>query len=336
MKKTTVVSMTMLVLSASILGTAACNSPAEPDITPTPGGDVIAWFNGTGYTVDLYFPGSDSLVQGAYVTGSVPGDILSPGTGRIAVLNATDCSIQVFDVDSTGSELYSIALPQGSNPYLMCWDGQHLWVTLLLTDQVARVELQAGGSVSLFDVGPNPTSIASDGARVFVGHGNWPDPAVTGGISVIDAVTGDPAGAIQTPDNVCFMKYFETTGNIHAVTTTYTGDGLISVIDPLSMQVTGEIAVGSSPGYPSETPSGFVTGDGWFSGTLYFYTESGDLETWNTGHFSSAGVVCLGDTAYVTDPVSETVFVADCGGRTLLDTLQAGASGPQGITAVLR
>ena len=320
----------------ALLAASACNSPVEPDVNPTPGGSVIAWFNGTGYTVDLYFPGSDSLVSGAYVTGQVPGDILSPQEGRLAVLNSLDCSIQVFDVDSTGSELYSIQLPQGSNPYLMCWDGSDLWVTLLLTSQVARVDLNPGGAVAFFDVAPNPTSIASDGHHVFVGHGNWPDSTVSGGISVLDASTGDPAGAIQTPDNVCFLRYFESTGHVHAVTSTYTGDGMISVIDPSSMQVTGQVQTGVSPGYPEETQSGFVVGDGWFSGNLYLYSETGGLETWDTGHFSSAGVACLGDTVYVTDPVSQLVLMADCSSRELLDTLPAGTSRPQGIASIQR
>jgi len=320
----------------AVLAAAACNSPAEPDVNPTPQGTLIAWFNGMGYTVDLYFPLSDSIVTGAYYTGDIPNDILSPEDGRIAVLNSAVSSVQVFDVDSTGEELFSIQLPAGSNPYQMSWDGEHLWVTLLLTAQVARVELQPGGDVSLFDVDPNPTSIASNGYSVFVGHGTYPDTSITGGISVIDAGSGSPLGSIQTHDNVCFMRYFSTTGKVHAMTTTYIGDGMISVIDPVTMQITEEINTGGSPGFPSETPWGFVAGDGWSSGTLYFYSETGALDTWATGLASAAGVVCQGDTAYVTDPVTDRVFLADCSGRTILDTLQAGTSGPQGITSVQR
>jgi hypothetical protein len=123
---------------------------------------------------------------------------------------------------------------------------------------------------------------------------------------------------------------------MHAVTTTYTGDGMISVIDPVAMQVTEEIDTGGSPGLPSETPWGFVAGDGWSSGTLYFYSETGALDTWSTGLTSASGVVCLGDTAYVTDPLTDRVFLTDCSARTILDTLQAGTSGPQGITSVQR
>lgn len=321
----------------SILALTACNSPAGPGASQNPTGSHVAWFNGLGNTVDLYFPASDSLVQGAYITGDVPNDILSPEKGMIAVLSSLDARIQVFGTDSTGSEVFSIQLPSGSNPYLMSWDGQHLWITLLLTSQVARVDLVPGGSVELFDLGGNPTSIASTGQMVFVGNGSWPDTSVTGGITVLDASTGDSLGAVQTPDNVCYLRYFESTGMVHAVTTTYTGDGVISILDPVSMEIKAQVSTGGSPGQPVECGGGFLAGGGWASGSLYFYGESGVLEDeWDTGHLSAAGVVCLGDTAYVTDPTKNVVFVADCGGRVLLDTLTAGASCPQGITAVSR
>ncbi|OPL18546.1 MAG: hypothetical protein AVO35_04230 [Candidatus Aegiribacteria sp. MLS_C] len=318
-----------------ILSSTACNSPADPGSSPNPPGNIIAWFNGLGNNVDLYFPASDSLVQGAYITGEVPNDILSPEQGLMVVLSSLDARIQVFETDSTGSEYFSVQLPSGSNPYLMSWDGEHLWVTLLLTSQVARVDLVPGGGVELFDLRGNPTSIASTGQRVFVGNASWPDPSVTGGITVLDASTGDSLGSVQTPDNVIFLKYFESTGMVHAVTTTYTGDGLISILDPVSMEITAQVPTGGSPGQPVECGGGFVAGGGWASGSLYFYGESGVLEDeWDTGHLSAAGVVCLGDTAYVTDPTKNVVFVADCEGRSLLDTLTAGASGPQGITSV--
>ena len=323
-------------LLAIALSGAGCGSPAGPETQSTPEGPVVAWFNCTGYTVDLYFPRSDSLVSNAYTTGEVPGDILSHEEGTIAVLNSLDCTVQVFAVDSTGSQLLSVQLPSGSNPYHMSWDGNSLWVTLLLTSEVARVDMELGGSVTLFDTPPNPTSIAADGEFVFVGHGNWPDPSVTGGISVLDASTGDLIDSIATPDNVCFMEYFSSTGKIHAVTCTYTGDGRISVIDPLTMGISTQIHTGGSPCRPTETPAGFAAGDGWSSGSLFLYGESGALETWNTGIASSAGVACIGDTLYVTDPLSDLVIMADIQERTLLDTLPAGSSGPQGIRSLQR
>ncbi|MEN8209328.1 MAG: hypothetical protein ABFR50_08755 [Candidatus Fermentibacteria bacterium] len=191
---------------------ASCNSPVEPDPQTNPGGVAVAWFNGNGYTVDLYFPETDSLVTGAYNTGEIPNDIISYENDRIAVLNSTSSTVQVFDVSSAGGELFHIDLPAGSNPYQMSWDGNYLWVTLLLTSQIAKVDLSSGGSVTTIDVKANPTSIASTGSRILVGHGmSYPDPSVTGGITVLDASTGDVIDSIATADNVCSLRYFSET-----------------------------------------------------------------------------------------------------------------------------
>ncbi len=316
---------------------ASCNSPLEPDPGPTPGGPVIAWFNGLGNTIDLYFPESDSLVTSAYVTGDLPSDIISYQEGRIAVANSFSRNIKVFDVNSTGGELFHIDLPAGSNPYHMSWDGEYLWITLLMTSQVAKVDLCPGGSVSLIDVKGNPTSIASTGNRVLVGHGEyWPDSTITGGITVLDASTGNVIDSIATPDNVCFMRYFSETGMVHAMTTTYTGDGLISIVDPVNMEILTQIDTGGSPGYPVEAGSGYAAGDGWSSGNIYFYDEGGTLiDTWNTGAGGTCGLACIADTMYITDFNNNMVYIADWTSKVILDSLTAG-EGPQGIVVVER
>jgi hypothetical protein len=316
----------------------SCNSPVEPNQEPTPGGLVVAWFNGLGNTIDLYFPESDSLVTGAYITGDIPNDIISYEKDRIAVLNSLSSTVQVFDVRSTGGELFHIALPAGSNPYQMSWDGNHLWVTLLLTSQVAKVDLSSGGSVSIIDVKANPTSIASTGSRVFVGHGSsYPDPSVTGGITVLDASTGYLVDSIDTPDNVNFMRYFSETDLVHAMTSTYAAnDGVISIVDPISMQILSQVNTGGSPGFPVEAGSGYAAGDGWSSGSIYFYNGAGVLaDTWDTGAASTCGLACSGDTVYITEFNNNMVYMADWNNKVMLDSLASG-TGPQGIVAVER
>ncbi len=325
---------------ALLIGLVAvsCNSPAEPSTNPTPGGLVIAWFNGNSYTVDLYFPESDTLITTAYTTGDIPNDILSYEDNRIAVLNSTSSTVQVFDVNSTGGELFHIDLPSGSNPYQMSWDGNYLWVTLLLTAQVAKVDLSSGGSVSIIDIKANPTSIASTGSRVFVGHGSsYPDPSVTGGITVLDASTGNLVDSIDTPDNVNFMRYFSETDRVHAMTSIYdANDGIISIVDPISMQILSQVNTGGSPGFPVETGSGYAVGDGWSSGSIYFYNGAGVLtDTWDTGAASTCGLACIDDTVYITDFIDDMVYVADWTSKVILDSLAAG-DGPQGILTIER
>ena len=327
--------LTLTSIALVLFAVVSCNSPAEPGSEPTPGGRVIAWFNGMSYTVDLYFPESDSLVTNAYITGDIPNDILSHEDGYIAVLNSTSANVQVFDLESTGGELFHIDFPAGCNPYTMSWNGNNLWVTLLMTSQVAKVNLTAGGSVTLFPVKANPTSIAVTENRVLVGHGNYPESSVTGGITVLDASTGNVIDSISTPDNVCFMRYFSETGLVHAISSTYTGDGKISLVDPASATILAQISTGGSPGYPVRIGSGFTAGDTWWSDAIFFYDEAGTLlDTWNAG-INATGLAVSGDTLYITDFGADKVYIADWESRTILDSLAVG-DGPQGIIAVER
>jgi len=314
---------------------AACNNPAEPDPQPTPPGRVVAWFNGLSNTVDLYFPRSDSLVTMAYITGDVPSDILSPEDGRIAVLSSFGATVQVFDIDMTGGDVFTIDLPSGSNPYSMSLDGINLWVTLLNTGQVARTSPAAGASVELYYIGGNPTSIAAVGDLVLVGHGTWPDSTVRGGITVLNASTGEILDSIPTPDNVTSMRYFPETGMVHAVTTTYTGDGMISIINPVSLQIMAQVPTGGAPSAPVMAGSVFASGDGFFSGGIFVYDETGSLlSTWDTG-VSPGGLGLSGDTLYIADFGADRIYLADWTSRTMLDTLVSG-DGPQGMVVVER
>lgn len=325
----------MICVALAISALAACNnSPAGPDTEPTPPGNVIAWFNGIGYTVDLYFPESDSLVTNAYITGEFPNDILSPEDGIIAVLNSGPANVQVFDLDSTGGELFHLDFPAGSNPYTMSWDEEHLWVTLLLSSQIARVDLTQGGTVTLIDVPEYPRGIASTGTYVLVGHGYYMTGA--GGITILDAVTGTVVGTVDTPENTWCLKYFPETGLVHAMSTTYSGDGMISLVDPASGTILAQIAAGESPGKPVQVGSYFASGDGWMSDAIFFYNEAGTLlDIWNTG-VNATGLAVSGDTLYITDFGADMVYIADWESRTMLDTLQAGSSGPMGIVAANR
>ncbi len=306
----------------------SCNSPVEPDPGTNPSGNVVAWFNGLSYTIDLYFPESDLLVATAYITGEVPNDILSHEDGYIAVLNSTSANVQVFDLKSTGGELFHIDLPAGSNPYTMSWDGDNLWVTLLLNSQIARVDLTQGGTVTLFDVPEYPSGIASTGTLVLVGHGYY--ESGTGGITILDAVSGVMIGTLDTPENTWCLKYFSETGLVHAMSTTYNGDGMISIINPANNTILSQIAIGESPGKPVQVGSYFASGDGWLSEEVFFYNETGTLlDTWNTG-FNAIGLAVSGDTLYITDFGVDKVYIANWSSKTLLDSLSAG-NGPQGI-----
>ncbi|MEN8209329.1 MAG: hypothetical protein ABFR50_08760 [Candidatus Fermentibacteria bacterium] len=119
------------------------------------------------------------------------------------------------------------------------------------------------------------------------------------------------------------------------MTYSYIGDGLISIVNPISMEILTQITTGGTPGYPVETGSGFAAGDGWSSDAVFFYDEGGTLtDIWNTG-VNATGLTISGDTLYLTDFNEDMVYLADWTSKVMLDSLPAG-DGPQGIVAVER
>ncbi len=316
-----------------VLLVLGCGTPTGPSEHENPGGGVIAWFNNDA-TVDLYFPAEDSLVKYAYVTGDWPSDILDPGEGRIAVLSSFKSVFQVFSLDATGSELFNISLPAGSNPYSMTMCDDEVWATLLLSSQVASFDPVLGAAVMLYDVASNPTGITASSDKIFVGHGNWPDTTSTiGGITVLDASSGDSLSFIDTPENTWCLGYFEETDTVHAISTTYVGDGMISIIDPESMGIQASIETGGTPGAPVRVGSLYAAGDGWSSDAVYFYNETGVQSVWHTG-FNASGLAVSGDTLYITDSSRDIVLISDWRKEIILDTLSTG-DGPMGIVTAV-
>ncbi len=322
--------MSALALMAVLIA-AGCSDPAGITPGPNPEGDPVAWFNGLGYTVDLYFPKVDSLVAGAYHTGEVPCDIRTTSPRTFAVLSTLSCQLRLYDTGQEGTPTKAIELPAGSNPYSMCWDGEVFWVALLLSGEVARVTPEGG--VTTYDTPANPTSVASTCDLVIVGHGNWPDSSVTGGLTLLDAGSGEILDSVQTPDNVTALEYFPQTGMVHVSTSTFTGDGMINVVDPGSGSVEATVATGGSPGRPVAVEGGFAAGDGWTSGRVYLYGEDGSLDVWESGMSSVTGLALMEGMLYLTDFNGDRVLVAEASTLTPVDTLASG-DGPQGIAAV--
>ena len=315
---------------------ASCNSPVEPDPGPTPGGIVIAWFNGLGNTIDLYFPESDSLVTTAYVTGNAPNDFLYLGSDKLAVISSLSSILQVLDLSLSGSILHEITFPGGSNPYSMAYGYDNIWVTLLLTGQIVTVSTETwtlGGAV---DVSDYPYGIALAAGNIFVSHGDYYPDTTPGGVTVIDAVTLEETGWIDTGQNTTELWYCSETGNIHAFSYTYTDDGVVSIIDPVAATIKAQVNTGGTPFSPVRVGSSFACCDG-FGSSIFFYNESGTLlSTWvPDSSITLAGLAVSGDTLYMTDFVEDKVYMGLWESRTVLGSLTAG-DGPQGIVAVER
>lgn len=329
--------VTLICISLISLFAASCNSPVEPDTEPTPGGLVIAWFNGLGNTIDLFFPESDSLVSTAYVTGNAPNDFLYLGSDKLAVLSSLSSILQVVDLSVSGSILHEIAFPSGGNPYSMAYGYDNIWVTLLLTGQIVTVSTETwtlGGAV---DVPDFPYGITLAAGNIFVSHGDYYPDTTPGGVTVIDAATLEETGWIDTGQNTTDLWYCSETGNIHAFSSTYgTNNGVVSIIDPVTATIKAQVQTGGSPFSPVRVGSSFACCD-CFGSSVFFYNESGVLQsTWvPDSSITMMGLAVSGDTLYMTDFMQDKVYLAFWESHTVLGSLSAG-DGPQGIVAIER
>ncbi len=327
--------LTLTSIALILFLAASCNSPVEPDPGTNPSGNVVAWFNGLANTIDLYFPESDFLVSTAYITGDAPNDLLYLGSDKLVVLSSLSSILQVVDLSVSGSLLHEIAFPGGSNPWAMAYENDKIWVTLMLTGQIAAVSTDSWTPGETVDVTDYPYGIAIASGSIFVSHGDYTEPNPPGGVTVLDAITLEETGWIDTGQNTIDLWYCSETGNIHAFSYTYSDDGVISIIDPASCTILSQIATGGSPGKPVQVGSHFASGDGWSSDAIFFYNEAGTLlDTWNTG-VNATGLAVSGDTLYITDFNTDMVYIADWNTQVILDSLVAG-NGPQGIISIER
>jgi len=319
--------MILLILLAS-----SCRDVAGPVEGNTPGGSFVVWFNGLSGNADAYFVASDSLIVNAWSTGEAPNQIIEIDKGHFAVLSSLSAELRVFSCNTTGVTEKTIQFPSGSNPYSFCLAGDTGYSALCLTDSVAVFSIQSAGVTGMIHTRSNPSGIAYSGGKLFVGHANYPDASSLGGVSVINPVSGELIKWIDTGVNTHWLK-LQTSGMIHCYSTTYTDNGKVTVINPETLEITAVIPCGGAPGEGIRINDNFISPDGWGSGGLVKYTETGDF----TGidlPFAATNLAVWGDTLFATSFGIAKVYMLDAQTFSVVDSLQAGGEGPQGIIAI--
>ncbi|HPF32987.1 MAG TPA: hypothetical protein PK907_08225 [Candidatus Sabulitectum sp.] len=318
---------------AALLLAAACRNAAGPSQGEGPGGPAVVWFNGLSATIDAYYTEADSLVTGAWYTGSSPNHMVSIGGGRFAVLSSLDAELRVTGTAETGSWETTALLPLGTNPYSMAVSGDTAWVSLLLADSVVRVSLTTGEVSGGFSTRNNPSGIACSGDLVFVSYSNWPETSSPGGVSVFRSDTGEETRWLNTGVNTHWLV-MQPSGNLHCYSTTYQNDGAITVMNaqPPHLEISSFMC-GGAPGEAVLANGSFISPDGWGEGGLIVYDEAGN---WERIELDTAcvGLAFHGGKIYATSFGENRVYVLDP--ETFETTLwmQSGGEGPQGIVAV--
>lgn len=325
-------SAAVVICQIMISGCSSSTGPSDPG-----NGPGVAWFDGLAWTVDIYYPEDGTLSLGAFVTGEAPNDIVLLDDGTIAVVNSTSSSVSFFDPSESGQLIAETFLPAGVNPYCACSDGSMLYVSCLMGEYIGEpgvfvIDPATHEVTGEFYGIPNASGIAIASGRLFVSTQNYPDASVQGTF-VLDPATGEVLDTLATPPNTLTLRYFPETGMIHASSTTYGDDGMITIIDPSVPAIAATVQTGGTPGLPCLFGDSFASGDAWSStGDVFIYDETGSLETRNAG-FDITGIAAMGDTLFMTAFNSDVMLVVDGSTWTPLDTLQTG-DGPQGILII--
>lgn len=314
------------------LALSGCRDAAGPSTEPSPGGSAVIWFNGLSATADGWFPETQTLIPGGWLTGSSPNQIKALSDTRIAVLSSISADLTIFNPDSAGTIEQTVLFPQGSNPYCFSSSGAAGAATLLLKDSVAFFDCSTGEVTGGFGVRANPSGIVLTESYCFVSSGNWPDNTSPGGVSVYPAEGGAEVAWFDTGVNTYWLRE-QPSGMIHCYATTYADNGTISVIDPLTLSIVSQIHCGGAPGEAAPVGDEFLSGDGWGQGGAIAYTEAGSFRRIDFSFQPTCFALC-GDTLYATSFPVNKVYMLDSDNFSVIDSLTSSGEGPQGIIAV--
>lgn len=311
-----------------LLAFASCKDVTGSDVNSLPSGPFVVWFNGLSGNADGYFINQDSLITNCWTCGSAPNQIIEYSSGRFAILSSMDSEIRFF----SGLDYSSLALPEGSNPYCLTTYGNLGYATLLLSGEIVVFDITANEVEETFSVRSNPSGITLASSKLFVGSGNYPESSSPGGVSIISPDDGTEIKWLDTGVNTNWLEVLPT-GNVHAYSTTYQGDGAISIIDPESMQISAVVNCGGAPSAGIMVNDYFLSPDGWGEGGIIKYYESGDFSRISLP-FSPTNLTHYGECLYTTSFASNMVYILDSSTYQIIDSLEAGGEGPQGVIAI--
>jgi DNA-binding beta-propeller fold protein YncE len=164
--------------------------------------------------------------------------------------------LQIVDL-STLKTVGTVALGEGTNPMQVALVGRKAYITLLLTNEVAEVDLDKLEVSQRIPVGNGPTGIAYANNKIYVTNTNFQgfDPSAgvsqygPGTVSVLDPFTKQTLKNIPVDINPQTILE-DNRGRLHVVCTGNFGDipGKINVIDPKTDTVVSKIDIGGAPG----------------------------------------------------------------------------------------
>lgn len=201
--------------------------------------------------------------------GQVPNQVLA-FHDKVLVLNSIPAEIMVIDAGSL-QVVTRVALPEGSNPYAMALVGsRRLYVTLLMANSVAVVDLQKNQVSKIIDCGLAPQGITLDGNTALVANtGGYPSYQEAS-VAFIDLATDSVVTRLAVPANPQVVRKGPD-WNYYVLCSGAWGGyaGKIAVINPYAppdyshAAVVDTINLGGYPGDLAVLPNGMAYASDW-------------------------------------------------------------------------
>jgi YVTN family beta-propeller protein len=282
--------------------------------------------NTTDETLDKINLTSGDVTKNILTLGSdidcYPNQIVVRDTLAYVIASGTD-EIQVINLNSESTAGW-INFDPYSNPYWMAfWNDQYLYVTQMLDNSLAKIDVTTRQIVKTVIVGQSPEGILMYGGRAYIAITAYDFSTWSWGqgkVAVYDPEIDTVVAEILVGKNPQFLD-FDNQGRIHVACTGdyWTITGMSYIIDPITNSVIDSIDLGGQPGQISITQDNiaFLAAGGWMedgevytyhavSGEIYhsssnpIHVDSGSIAL-VTFQDSTAFVGCFGDKLFQLD-----------------------------------
>ncbi|MCK5841072.1 MAG: hypothetical protein KAH31_02805 [Candidatus Sabulitectum sp.] len=323
----------IIILLYLILVAASCRDAVGPAEGDMPEGPFVVWFNGLSGYADAYFIEADTVITHAWLTGEAANQIINIQGDTFAILSSLTADLRLFSGNRLGVTDQIVYFPEGSNPYSFVFSGDTVYAALYLDNSIAVLDMLSGNIINNIITRSNPCGIEYYGGKIFVSYANLPDPSSPGGVSVYDPVIEAELYWIDTGVNTNWLK-IQPSGMLHCYSTTYPEiNGHITIVDPNTFQICATVECSGAPAEAIQVGESFISPDGWGLGGLIKYNESGDFTRVELP-FAPTDLAISGNTIYATSFAANMVYLLDSATFLVVDSLQSGGEGPQGIIAI--
>jgi len=194
--------------------------------------------------------------------------VIASGTDELQIINLkTETTV---DYINTGAF---------SNPYWMAfYDSQYVYVTLMLTNKVAKIDVISGLIVDEIATGVSPAGIVIFDHKAFVVCSGYDFDTYTYNPSVMAIYDLSDNSLIDALDVGLNAQYaaVDNAGNIHVVATGnyYNINGEVYIINGDSYEMVNNFPLGGSPGLINIGPdnTAYIAAAGWsYSGFIFSY-----------------------------------------------------------------